>query len=82
MRLGGGVATIEQYLREGLVDDLHVVIAPRLRGSGERLFGGVGDVFAAGYECVEFAPVAIIVRRARPAAARSMPSPVFDTMEA
>jgi dihydrofolate reductase len=52
VRLGGGVATIRQYLRAGLVDALHLVIAPVLLGSGEHLLGGL-DLRALGYECVE-----------------------------
>jgi dihydrofolate reductase len=52
VRLGGGVATIRQYLREGLVDELHLVIAPTLLGAGEPLFAGL-DMRALGYECVE-----------------------------
>lgn len=52
VRLGGGVATIQQYLRAGLVDELHLAIAPVLLGSGERLFAGV-DMSALGYRCVE-----------------------------
>jgi dihydrofolate reductase len=43
VRLGGGVATIQQYLRAGLVDEMHVAIVPVLLGSGERLFERVGD---------------------------------------
>ncbi len=52
----GGIreATIQQYLREGLIDELHIAIAPVLLGSGERLFEGV-NLRALGYECVEFA---------------------------
>ena len=52
VRIGGGAATVQQYLRAGLIDDLHVPIVPVLLGGGERLFehvDGVGD----GYECVE-----------------------------
>ena len=52
VRLGGGVATIQQYLRAGLVDEMHLAIVPILLGRGERLFehlDGVSD----GYECVE-----------------------------
>lgn len=52
VRLGGGVATIQQYLRAGLVDELHLAIAPVLLGSGERLFAGV-DMPALGFQCVE-----------------------------
>ena len=53
VRLGGGAATVREYLRAGLVDDLHVAIAPVLLGGGERLFDGDAGV-AEGYECVEF----------------------------
>src|SRR5579862_8191689 len=38
VRLGGGVATIREYLRAGLVDELHLVLRPLLLGSGEALF--------------------------------------------
>jgi dihydrofolate reductase len=36
--IGGGAATIQQYLRAGLVDEMHLVITPVLLGGGERLF--------------------------------------------
>jgi dihydrofolate reductase len=52
VRLGGGVATIHEYLRAGLVDELHLAIAPVLLGSGEKLFAGI-DMVALGYRCVE-----------------------------
>ena len=52
VRIGGGASTIRQYLGEGLIDELHVAIAPVLLGSGERLFEGV-DARAKGYECVK-----------------------------
>jgi dihydrofolate reductase len=48
VRLGGGVATIRQYLRAGLIDEMHVAISPVLLGSGARLFEGV-DMPALGY---------------------------------
>ena len=54
VRIGGGPNTIQQYLREGLIDELHIAIAPVLLGSGERLFEGV-NLRALGYEGVEFA---------------------------
>src|SRR5215831_3386542 len=38
VRIGGGVATIRQYLRAGLIDDLHLAFRPILLGSGENLF--------------------------------------------
>src|SRR6516165_5287834 len=53
IRLGGGVATIQAYLRAGLVDDLHVVLVPVLLERGERLFDHLEGAMA-GYECVEF----------------------------
>lgn len=53
IRIGGGPNTIQQYLREGLVDEMHIAISPVLLGSGERLFEGI-DLKALGYECVEF----------------------------
>jgi len=51
VRLGGGVATIQQYMRAGLVDEMHVTISPVLLGSGERLFADV-DAPKLGYQCV------------------------------
>ena len=51
VRVGGGVATIRQYLRAGLVDELQLSISPVLLGSGEHLLQGI-DTRALGYECV------------------------------
>jgi dihydrofolate reductase len=52
VRLGGGVATIRDYLRAGLVDELHLAYAPALLGSGESLFDGL-DMPALGYQVTE-----------------------------
>lgn len=52
VRLGGGVATIRQYLRARLIDEMHLAIAPILLGSGESLFVDI-DLPALGYQCVE-----------------------------
>ena len=52
IRIGGGAATIRQYLRERLVDELHLAIAPVLLGSGESLLHGI-DMPALGYEVTE-----------------------------
>lgn len=52
VRIGGGAHTIQQYLRAGLIDELHIAISPVLLGSGERLFEGV-DMRALGYTCVQ-----------------------------
>jgi dihydrofolate reductase len=57
VRLGGGVATVQDYLRAGLVDDLHIVVVPVLLGRGERLFDHLEGSPKWGpdqYECVEF----------------------------
>jgi dihydrofolate reductase len=55
IRVGGGVATIRQYLQAGLVDDLHLVVSPVLLGSGEHLLSGI-DLRSLGYECVQHVP--------------------------
>ncbi len=55
VRIGGGAHTIRQYLRAGLVDELHVAVSPVLLGRGEPLFEGL-DLRALGYECVRFTP--------------------------
>lgn len=52
VRIGGGVDTVRQYLRAGLIDELHIAIAPVLLGGGEHLFEGL-DLPALGYECVQ-----------------------------
>ena len=50
VRLGGGAATIREYLALGLVDELHVALTPVLLGSGERLFAE--GVTYTNLECV------------------------------
>lgn len=55
VRLGGGVATIREYLRAGLVDEMHVAIAPVVLGAGEPLFADL-NLKALGYECVTHQP--------------------------
>ncbi|MEZ5316810.1 MAG: dihydrofolate reductase family protein [Vicinamibacterales bacterium] len=52
VRLGGGVATVRQYLQAGLVDDVHLAVRPVLLGAGEPLFAGL-DLPALGYHCDE-----------------------------
>lgn len=52
VRVGGGAATIRQYLREGLIDEMHFAISPVLLGAGESLFGGI-DALKLGYRCAE-----------------------------
>ena len=52
VRLGGGAATIRQYLRAGLVDEMHIAISPVLLGTGEPLFSGI-DLQTLGFSCTE-----------------------------
>ncbi|WP_406350565.1 dihydrofolate reductase family protein [Streptomyces sp. NBC_00658] len=67
VRIGGGAATVQQYLRAGLIDELHFAIFPNLLGRGERLFDNLGDG-VDGYRVAELvsSPAvthAVLVRR-------------------
>ncbi|HEY4446985.1 MAG TPA: dihydrofolate reductase family protein [Steroidobacteraceae bacterium] len=55
VRLGGGVATIRQYLTAALIDELHLVMRPVLLGSGEPLLQGI-DLRSLGYVCTRSIP--------------------------
>jgi len=55
VRLAGGAATVRQYLKAGLIDELHLVQVPQLFGQGERIFEDLAGV-ERGYECVSFTP--------------------------
>jgi len=55
VRLGGGAATIGQYLNAGLIDELHFAISPVLLGSGEHLLAGI-DLPKLGYRRAEHVP--------------------------
>ena len=52
VRVGGGVNVIQQYLRQRLIDEMHIAISPVLLGAGERLFDGV-NLPALGYACTQ-----------------------------
>ncbi|MCA0023102.1 MULTISPECIES: dihydrofolate reductase family protein [unclassified Mesorhizobium] len=52
VRVGGGVATVRQYIQERLIDEMHLAISPVLLGSGEHLFAGI-DMPKLGYACSE-----------------------------
>jgi dihydrofolate reductase len=52
VRVGGGVATVRQYLQAGLIDEMHLAQAPTLLGRGEALLAGL-DMAQLGYGCVE-----------------------------
>ena len=66
VRIGGGASTIQQYLRAGLIDEMHLAIGPAILGGGERLFEGV-DLKALGYRTAQFATsekaVHVVLRR-------------------
>ena len=52
IRLGGGVATVREYVAAGLVDDMHLAISPAVLGGGESLFAAV-DLPALGFTVTE-----------------------------
>ncbi|WP_028079186.1 dihydrofolate reductase family protein [Solimonas soli] len=52
VRIGGGVASVRQYLQRRLIDEMHLAVTPVVLGAGESLFGGL-DLLALGYRCVE-----------------------------
>ena len=52
IRIGGGVAAIREYLKAGLIDEMHLAISPVLLGSGEHLLQGI-DLKKLGYRCTE-----------------------------
>jgi len=68
VRLGGGVATIRQYLRAGLIDEMHLAISPILLGSGEHLLAAI-DAAKLGYQCSEHVPTTnathVVLRKRR-----------------
>jgi dihydrofolate reductase len=55
VRLGGGVATIRQYLEARLVDEMHLVTSPVVLGKGENFFADL-DLPALGYEVARREP--------------------------
>jgi len=52
VKIGGGVETVRQYLRAGLVDELHFALSPVVLGQGEAIFAGI-DLPALGYRVTE-----------------------------
>ena len=55
VRIGGGVATIRQYLKAGLIDELHLAVRPILLGAGEQLWSDL-DMPGLGYQVSEVVP--------------------------
>jgi dihydrofolate reductase len=54
VRIGGGVSTIRQFLRAGLVDEMHLVVSPTVLGKGENLLAGI-DLGELGFRATEHA---------------------------
>ena len=52
VKIGGGVETVRQYLRAGLIDDLHFALSPVVLGHGESMFAGI-DLPALGFRVTE-----------------------------
>jgi len=63
--IGGGATTVQQYLRAGLVDEMHLAIVPVILGGGARLFDDIAAM--PGYECAQTAstPAALHIRLVR-----------------
>jgi dihydrofolate reductase len=55
IKIGGGVETVRQYLRAGLIDELHFALSPVVLGQGEAMFAGI-DLAALGYRVTEHQP--------------------------
>jgi dihydrofolate reductase len=53
VRVGGGAATIRQYLQAGLLDEMHIAVSPVLLGKGESLLAGL-DLRTLGFERAAF----------------------------
>jgi dihydrofolate reductase len=52
VRIGGGASTVRQYLSAGLVDEMHLAVAPVFLGRGESLLTGL-DLPTMGFKVVE-----------------------------
>ena len=55
VKIGGGVETVRQYLRAGLIDELHFALSPVVLGQGEAMFAGI-DLSALGFRVTEHQP--------------------------
>jgi dihydrofolate reductase len=70
IRVGGGAATIRQFLLAGLIEEMHLAVSPVLLGSGEQLLADL-DLPQLGYEVTEHVPSAnvthVVLRRSRAA---------------
>src|SRR6185503_1549693 len=53
IRIGGGAETIRQYLKAGVIDEMHLAVSPIFLGTGEHLMAGI-DLPALGYTCTKW----------------------------
>lgn len=66
VRVGGGIRTVQEFLRADLVDELHVMIAPVLLGRGTALWEGLtslSDTHKVTTEVAESATVHVTFSR-------------------
>ena len=52
IRIGGGVATVRQFLEAALIDEMHLAVRPVLLGAGENLWQGI-NMRELGYEVAD-----------------------------
>jgi dihydrofolate reductase len=52
VRIGGGVSTVQQYLKAGVIDEMHLVVSPVLLGTGEKFFGNL-DLVKMGFRVTQ-----------------------------
>ncbi|MCW5956651.1 MAG: dihydrofolate reductase [Pyrinomonadaceae bacterium] len=55
IRIGGGASTVRQYLKERLIDELHLALSPVFLGRGESIFAGL-DLRELGYKVEKTVP--------------------------
>ena len=55
VRIGGGVSTLRQFLKAGLIDDMHLALRPVLMGTGENLWRDL-NLHELGYQCSRTVP--------------------------
>src|SRR6478736_5724288 len=66
VKIGGGVSTVRQYLRAGLIDELHFALSPVVLGQGEAIFAGI-DLQSLGFrvtyhQATEHSPHIVLAR--------------------
>lgn len=55
VKIGGGVATVRQYLQINAIDEIHLAISPVVLGRGENLLAGI-DLVKMGFKVIEHTP--------------------------